>query len=92
MSRTIWKPGLSQSTRKALLRAWGGFASGSVQAITMAKRAPRAPDVNHLRPLITQPSPSSRAVVWMPVGSDPATSGSVIEKHERHSPFTSGRR
>src|SRR5689334_3124571 len=27
----------------------------------------------------------------MPVGSEPATSGSVIAKHERTSPFTSGR-
>jgi hypothetical protein len=33
--------------------------------------------MNHFRPLITQSSPSRTAEVWMSVGSDPATSGSV---------------
>jgi len=91
-SRTIVQPGASVSTRKAVLRAWGGWASGSVFAITMAKAAPRAPEMNHLWPFRTQWSPSRTAVVRMPVGSEPATSGSVIAKQERTLPSTSGRR
>ena len=49
-----------------------------------------APEVNHLWPLITHSSPSSSARVWSVVGSEPATSGSVIEKQLRMSPSSSG--
>src|SRR3972149_2746190 len=82
---------LTVYSSRAEVRAWGGSASGSVRAMTMAKRAPWAPEENHLWPLSTQSSPSLTAVVWMRVGSDPATSGSVIAKQERHSPLASGR-
>ena len=58
--------------------------------MTMANVAPMAPLVNHLWPLITQSSPSRAARVCRPVGSAPDTSGSVIEKQDRMSPFTSG--
>ena len=58
--------------------------------MTMANDAPMAPLVNHLWPLITHSSPSRTARVRRPVGSAPDTSGSVIEKHERISPATSG--
>jgi hypothetical protein len=49
-----------------------------------------APDVNHLRPLMTYSSPSRRMLHWMLVASLEATSGSVIEKAERISPASSG--
>src|SRR5215213_2340062 len=39
---------------------------------------------------MTHSSPSSSARVVSPVGSEPAVSGSVIEKHERISPSSSG--
>ena len=55
-------------------------------------RARRAFEMNHLWPLITQESPSRRASVRSPVGSEPATSGSVIAKQDRTSPAASGRR
>ena len=82
-SRTTSQPSAGRSTRNAVLRAWGGSASGSVLAIRIAKFAPRAPLMNHLCPFTTQWSPSFTARVWMSVGSDPATSGSVMAKHER---------
>ena len=58
----------------------------------MANAAPSAPLENHLCPSTTHSSPSRAALVRSSVGSDPATSGSVIEKNERTSPATSGRR
>ena len=67
----------------AEFRACGGSASGSVHAIRIANFAPRAPEMNHLCPLMCQLSPWRTAKVWMPVGSEPATSGSVMAKHER---------
>jgi len=67
-----------------------GSASASVTAITIPKAEPSAPEENHFRPLITHSSPSSAAVVRRSVGSEPETSGSVIEKNERMSPATSG--
>ena len=53
-------------------------------------RGSRAPEVHHFRPLITYSSPSRRIVLWMFVASDEATSGSVIEKHDRISPASNG--
>ena len=41
-------------------------------------------------PLITHSPPSSSALAARPVGSEPAVSGSVIEKHEREWSFSSG--
>ncbi len=67
-------------------------ASGSVTTIAIAMSAPTAPEVNHLWPLITH-SPvlsSSSARVCSVVGSEPATSGSVIEKQERWCPLSIG--
>ena len=61
-------------------------------AKTTAKAAPSAPLENHLWPSITHSSPSRTARVRSSVGSEPATSGSVIEKNDRTSPETSGRR
>ena len=59
--------------------------------IAIAIEAPTAPDVNHLWPLMTHSSPSRTARVWSVVGSEPETSGSVIEKQLRISPSSSGR-
>ena len=84
-------PGVSAGTRIWLARRCGS-ASGSVIAITIAKPAPSAPDENHLWPSMTHSSPSCTARVRSSVGSDPETSGSVIEKNDRVSPSTSGRR
>ena len=58
----------------------------------IANAAPCAPEENHLWPFSTQSSPSRTAVVWIKVGSEPATSGSVIEKQERARPSARGRR
>ena len=69
-----------------------GTSSSSVRAITVVYAARFAPVVNHLRPLITQSSPSSTARVWSCVGSELATSGSVIAKLGKISPATSGLR
>ncbi len=90
IGRTISTPGVSAGTRICDARRCGS-ASGSVTAITIPNAAPSAPDENHLCPSITQSSPSRRAVVRRVVGSEPGTSGSVIEKNERISPATSGR-
>ena len=46
--------------------------------------------MNHLWPLITHSSPSWYALVWISVGSEPATSGSVIAKHDAVVPSHSG--
>ena len=100
--RTISTPGVSSGTMTIECRPCvAGLSAAPVAAssgatftaITMAKRqwGCRAPVVNHLRPLITQFSPSRRMLVQMLVASDEATSGSDIEKHERISPSSSGR-
>ena len=52
MLRTRRKPGVSAGTISRLARPCGP-ASGSVTAMTMAKRAPSAPEANHLRPSMT---------------------------------------
>ena len=58
--------------------------------IAIASEAPTAPEVNHLWPSITHSSPSRTARARSVVGSEPATSGSVIEKQERICPSSSG--
>ena len=57
--------------------------------MTMKKSACEPLDENHLWPLMTYSSPSRTARVVSFVGSAPAP-GSVIEKHERISPASSG--
>src|SRR6476660_7266828 len=58
--------------------------------MTMRKSAIEAFEENHLWPLRTHPSPSRSACVRSSVGSDPALSGSVIEKADFRSPASSG--
>ena len=58
--------------------------------IAIASSAPTAPEVNHLWPSITHSSPSRTARACSRVGSEPETSGSVIEKQERIRPSSSG--
>ena len=70
----------------------GDTSSGSVRHITVVYAARLAPVVNHLRPLITHSSPSSTAAVCSCVGSDDATSGSVMAKLGEISAATSGAR
>ena len=71
---------------------WRG-ASGSVLPMTIMirQRSDAAPEVHHFRPLRTYSSPSRAMESWMLVASDEATSGSVMAKAERISPFSRGR-
>ena len=55
-----------------------------------AQRGLAAPEIHHLRPFSTYSSPSRRISSWMFLASLEATSGSVMAKHERISPFSSG--
>ena len=87
--RTISTPGVSAGTMICVARLCG-CSSGSVTAITIPNAAPSAPDENHLWPSMTHSSPSRTARVRRVVGSEPGTSGSVMEKNERTSPATSG--
>ena len=92
MSRTIRMPGVSFGTSTIdCCRCLLGL-SGSVLPITIRSLQSSliAPDVNHLRPLMTYSPPSRRMLHWMLVASLEATSGSVIEKAERISPASSG--
>ena len=66
-----------------------GSTSGFVWHMTIRKSQIDAFDENHLCPLMTHSSPSRTALVVSSVGSAPAP-GSVIEKHERSSPDSSG--
>ena len=67
-------------------------ASGSVLPMKMATlhRGSPAPEVHHLRPLMTYSSPRRSMLARMLVASEEATSGSVIAKQERISPASSG--
>ncbi len=58
--------------------------------IRILQRGSPAPDVHHLRPLITKWSPSRTMRASILVASDEATAGSVIAKPERISPASSG--
>jgi hypothetical protein len=89
MLRTSSKPLVSVGTMIWEARRCGS-AFGLVTAITMAKAAPSAAEVNHLCPSMTKWSPSRRAVVAISVGFEPANSGSVMEKQLRISPRASG--
>ena len=70
-------------------------APSSDFAMTMPTLAPSAPVMNVLRPLMTQWLPSSRHVVCIIDGSEPAppsSAGSVMKNAERALPDTSGSR
>ncbi len=66
--------------------------SGSVLPITMKilQSGFIAPEMYHLRPVMTYSSPSRSMCVVMFVASEEATSGSVIANAERISPASSG--
>ncbi|MNN52025.1 hypothetical protein D3C81_1666970 [compost metagenome] len=86
MVRSMRMPGLFMSARNMVARP------SSSLAMMIARVAPSAPVMNHLRPLIRNSSPTWRAVVCSIDGSEPAPgSGSVMQKHERISPAASGR-
>ena len=88
-SRTMSTPGVSTGTM-IIDDPEYGCTSGLVTAITIRKSATDPLDVNHLCPLITHSSPSRTADVFSSVGSDPAVSGSVMEKADRNSPSNKG--
>ena len=60
------------------------------QSVKIAQRELPAPELYHLRPLMTYSLPSRRMLHWMLVASDEATAGSVIRKAERMRPSSSG--
>ena len=91
-SRTRVQPSEGMSTMNPVLAACGISGWSSVRAIRIANCARRAFEMNHLCPFTTQSSPSRTARVWMSVGSEPATSGSVIAKQLIICPSQSGRR
>lgn len=87
----MFNPGVSMGTSTMLWRL-PTAASGSVTPMTMATRqSSRSAAVDHhLRPVRTQLSPSSATSSRTLLASELATSGSVIEKHDRISPSRSG--
>ena len=60
-----------------------------MKIITLQRGSP-APEVHHLRPLITYASPSRVMLARMLVASDEATSGSVMANADRISPARRG--
>src|SRR3984957_15113088 len=88
-SRTMSTPGADTGTM-IMDEPEYGCTSGLVTAITIKKSATDPLEVNHLCPLIPPSSPSRTADVFNSVGSDPAVSGSVMEKADRNSPSNSG--
>jgi hypothetical protein len=89
MDRTIFTPGVSRGTMICVMRLLS-LPLPSVRHMTMKKSARSPFEVNHLWPLMTQTSPSRRAVVLIARGSDPAESGSVMEKPDSIRPSVSG--
>src|SRR5580658_9987621 len=89
--RTIFTPGVSSGTR-IIDCCWCAGADGSVLPMKMATlhRGSPAPEDHHFRPLITYSSRSRTMLALTFVASDEATSGSVIEKHDRISPASNG--
>jgi len=73
-------------------RLWASGWSGAVlpMKIRISQRGSGAPEVHHLRPLITYSSPSRTMLASMLVASDEATPGSVIAKAERILPSSRG--
>ena len=93
MPRTMLTPLVAVGTMIWVIRP--GAPSSPVGSlarhITMKKSASMPLEVNHLWPLMTQSSPSRTASVWMDRGSEPALSGSVMEKPDSMVPSMSGR-
>ena len=90
--RTISMPGVSAGT--ITIDCWRCVsASGSVLPMTTKtlQRGSAAPEIHHLRPLMTYSSPSRTMRVSMFVASQEATAGSVIAKAERISPSAAAR-
>ena len=87
----MFTPGVSKGTKIMDCCSWRG-AEGSVLPIRMATlhRESLAPVDHHLRPFMTYSSPSRSIRARMFVASEEATSGSVIAKQERISPFSRG--
>ena len=85
-------PGVFMGTRIIDCWRWRLGWSGSVlpMKIRISQRGSGAPEVHHLRPLITYSSPSRSTRASMFVASDEATAGSVIAKAERMRPSSSG--
>lgn len=92
MARFTVRPGVSRGTR--ICDCWRRMSSpsGSVLPITMkiAQSGFIAPEIYHLRPLMTYSSPSRVMRVSMFVASEEATSGSVIANADRISPASNG--
>ncbi len=85
-------PGVSSGTSTIECWWWRsaeGFGVCARKMATLARGSPR-PLVHHFLPLSTISSPSTMAVACMLVASEEATSGSVMQKTERISPFKSG--
>src|SRR5262252_8645499 len=84
-------PGESMGTRIIdCCLCFGAEGSDLPIKIEIRQRGSPAPDVHHLRPLITYSSPFRRMLERMLVASEEATSGSVMAKQERISPASSG--
>ena len=65
---------------------------GATFAMMIQVRAPSAPVISHLRPLMTYSLPSKIASVFSCPGSEPAPSGSVIANTDRCRPSMTGTR
>src|SRR5215831_13858739 len=68
----------------------GALASVLPMKMAILQRGSPAPDDHHFRPLITYSFPSRTIRALMFVASEDATLGSVIAKHDRISPASSG--
>src|SRR5680860_173185 len=92
MPRTMFTPGASLGTMIWVMRPLASPppSGSSVRHMTMKKSARLPFEVNHLWPLMTHSSPSRRAVVLIDRGSEPAWSGSVMEKPDSNTPSMSG--
>src|SRR3989344_3535673 len=84
-------PLASAGTSTMLCCGWRGAGGGGLPlGVDTAPRRAGAPEIHHLRPLITYSSPWRSMRVSMLVASLDATSGSVIAKAERILPSSSG--
>src|ERR1022692_590495 len=86
----MMSPSVSRDTRNIDVPLCTG-TSGLVTAMQIKNEADAAFDEKYFRPLMTHESPSRVAVVGKTRGSAPPC-GSVIEKHEKISPLSSGLR
>lgn len=71
-------------------RCVGAVLSVLPMKMDILQRGSIAPEIHHLRPLITYSSPSRVMSDSMLVASEDATAGSVMAKQERMSPESSG--